>query len=51
VPLAILGDVRTDDVRRFGERACAKGGLNRICGRSLMGILLDVSNRAKLFGA
>ncbi len=51
VPVAILGDVRTDDVTKYAERSCAKGGLCRICGRSLMGIMLDVSNRAKLFGA
>ncbi|MEM4347943.1 MAG: 2,3-bisphosphoglycerate-independent phosphoglycerate mutase [Candidatus Altiarchaeota archaeon] len=51
VPVAILGDVRSDDIKKFTERDCAKGGLNRICGRNLMGILLDLSNRAKLFGA
>jgi 2,3-bisphosphoglycerate-independent phosphoglycerate mutase len=51
VPIAILGDVRTDDVTKYAERSCAKGGLSRICGRSLMGIVLDISNRAKLFGA
>lgn len=51
VPLVILGDVRTDDVTNFSERSCAKGGLLRICGRSLMGILLDLGGRSKLFGA
>ncbi len=51
VPVAIIGDVRTDDVSRFTERGCAKGGLTRICGRDLMNILLDVANRAPLFGA
>lgn len=51
VPLVIHGDVRTDDVVKFGERDCAKGGLHRIRGRELMGIILDVSNRSKLFGA
>jgi 2,3-bisphosphoglycerate-independent phosphoglycerate mutase len=51
VPIAILGDVRTDHVDRFSERACARGGLNRICGGDLMSIVLDLSDRAKLFGA
>ncbi|OYT53286.1 MAG: phosphoglycerate mutase [Candidatus Altiarchaeales archaeon ex4484_2] len=51
VPIAILGDVRTDDVERFTERDCAKGGLNRIRGLYLVHILLDISNRIKLFGA
>ncbi len=51
VPIAILGDVRTDDVERFTERDCARGGLNRIRGLYLLNILLDISNRIKLFGA
>jgi 2,3-bisphosphoglycerate-independent phosphoglycerate mutase len=51
VPIAILGDVRTDDVKKFSERSCAKGGLNRIHGRNLVNILLDLSDKAKLFGA
>ena len=51
VPIAILGDVRADDVKRFTERDCAKGGLNRICGINLMDIIMDLSNRSKLFGA
>ncbi len=50
-PIAILGDVRTDSVKEFTERNCAHGGLGRICGRDLMNILLDISNRARLFGA
>jgi 2,3-bisphosphoglycerate-independent phosphoglycerate mutase len=51
VPIAIIGDVRSDDVSRYTERDCAKGGLCRICGRDLMNIILDLANRAKLFGA
>jgi len=51
VPLVIFGDVRTDDVSKYSERACAKGGLLRICGRSLMGIVLDAGGKSKLFGA
>ncbi len=51
VPLVILGDVRTDDVMNFSERSCVKGGLLRICGRSLMGIILDLGGKSKLFGA
>ncbi|MBN2014272.1 MAG: 2,3-bisphosphoglycerate-independent phosphoglycerate mutase [Candidatus Altiarchaeota archaeon] len=51
VPIAILGDVRVDQVDRFTERDCAKGGLLRICGNDLMGVILDISNTAKLFGA
>ncbi|RLI91070.1 MAG: 2,3-bisphosphoglycerate-independent phosphoglycerate mutase [Candidatus Altiarchaeales archaeon] len=51
VPIAILGDVRTDQVDKFTERECSKGGLNRICGIDLMHIILDLSDRAELFGA
>jgi len=51
VPIAILGDVRTDQVEKFTERECSKGGLNRICGIDLINIILDLSDRAKLFGA
>ncbi len=51
VPIAILGDVRTDSVKKFSERECAHGGLNRICGQDLMNILLDLTDRARLFGA
>ena len=51
VPIAILGDVRTDQVEKFTERDCSRGGLNRICGINLLDIILDLSDRAKLFGA
>jgi len=51
VPIAILGDVRTDSVKKFSERDCSKGGLNRICGRYLMDTILDLSDKARLFGA
>jgi len=51
VPICIFGDVRTDDVTKYSERTCAKGGLLRICGRNLMGIILDLGGKSKLFGA
>ena len=52
VPVAITGPyVRRDDVVEFGERACAKGGLNRIRGMDLMHILMDLLGRSKKFGA
>ncbi len=51
VPLVITGDVRVDSVKRFDERSCSSGGMNRICGRDLMAILLDLSDNARLFGA
>jgi len=52
VPVLIRGDgVRMDDVVRFDEYACAKGGLSRIRGCDLMPIALDLINKAHKFGA
>ncbi|CEG12883.1 2,3-bisphosphoglycerate-independent phosphoglycerate mutase (fragment) [groundwater metagenome] len=51
VPLAILGDVRTDEISKFSERECAKGGLGVIKGTDLLNILMDLSGRGKKFGA
>ncbi|MGD1005157.1 MAG: 2,3-bisphosphoglycerate-independent phosphoglycerate mutase [Methanoregulaceae archaeon] len=52
VPVIIWGDgVRTDDVVRFDEISCPKGGLNRIPGSSLVPTALDLINRAHKYGA
>ncbi|MFA4860444.1 2,3-bisphosphoglycerate-independent phosphoglycerate mutase [Methanoregula sp.] len=52
VPVIIRGDgVRTDDVVRFDEFSCAKGGLCRITGSALMPIALDLINRSHKYGA
>ncbi len=52
VPVIIRGDgVRMDDVVRFDEYTCAKGGLLRIRGCDLMPIALDLINKAHKFGA
>jgi 2,3-bisphosphoglycerate-independent phosphoglycerate mutase len=52
VPVAITGPgVRFDDVEEFGERACVKGGLNRIRGMDLMPILMSFLGKTKKFGA
>ncbi|MDH7477043.1 MAG: 2,3-bisphosphoglycerate-independent phosphoglycerate mutase [Candidatus Bathyarchaeota archaeon] len=52
VPIAIAGPyVRCDDVKEFGERSCAKGGLNRIRGVDLMPILMNFLGKTKKFGA
>jgi 2,3-bisphosphoglycerate-independent phosphoglycerate mutase len=52
VPVIIRGDgVRMDDVVRFDEYSCARGGLNRIHGCDLMPIALDLVNRAHKYGA
>jgi 2,3-bisphosphoglycerate-independent phosphoglycerate mutase len=52
VPVAITGPyVCRDNVEEFGERACAKGGLNRIRGMDLMPILMNLIGKTKKFGA
>jgi len=52
VPLAITGPgVRTDDIKEFSERACARGGLGRIRGIDLMPTLMNLLGKAKKFGA
>jgi 2,3-bisphosphoglycerate-independent phosphoglycerate mutase len=52
VPVVIHGDgVRIDDVTTFDEISCAKGGLHRICGESLMPIITDIIDRAHKYGA
>jgi 2,3-bisphosphoglycerate-independent phosphoglycerate mutase len=52
VPVIIRGDgVRMDDVVKFDEYSCAKGGLNRITGAAIMPMALDLINKAHKFGA
>jgi 2,3-bisphosphoglycerate-independent phosphoglycerate mutase len=52
VPVLIRGDgVRMDDVVRFDEFRCARGGLNRIRGCDLIPTALDLINKAHKFGA
>ncbi|MFC2154010.1 2,3-bisphosphoglycerate-independent phosphoglycerate mutase, partial [Candidatus Altiarchaeota archaeon] len=50
-PILISGPgVRTDDVKEFGERACAKGYLGRIKGLDLMPEVLNLIGKAELYG-
>ncbi|MFA5331701.1 MAG: 2,3-bisphosphoglycerate-independent phosphoglycerate mutase [Methanoregula sp.] len=52
VPVLIRGDgVRVDDVTEFGERSCAKGGLNRITGAGLLPTAIDLINLTHKYGA
>jgi 2,3-bisphosphoglycerate-independent phosphoglycerate mutase len=52
VPVIIRGEgVRMDDVVRFDEYSCARGGLCRIRGTDILPIALDLVNRTHKFGA
>jgi 2,3-bisphosphoglycerate-independent phosphoglycerate mutase len=52
VPVAIAGPyLRVDDVTKYDERACAKGGLHRIRGLELMPILMGLLGKTEKFGS
>ncbi len=52
VPFMIYAEpIRPDDVKEFGERACAKGLWGIIEGRMLMRIALSYAGKLKKFGA
>jgi 2,3-bisphosphoglycerate-independent phosphoglycerate mutase len=52
VPAVIYGpEVRTDNVKRFNEKACAKGALGRIRGMDLMPIIMNLIGKTQKFGA
>jgi len=52
VPVTIYGGrERTDNVEKFSERACAKGGLGHIKGLDLMPVIIDLLGKSKLYGA
>lgn len=52
VPIILAGPgVRTDDVKEFSERACARGGLHRIRGMDLMPIMVNLLGKSIKFGA
>ncbi len=51
VPVMIRGKlVRVDDVSSFNELSCARGGLGLLRGPELMYHILDLTDRAKLWG-
>lgn len=52
VPILIAGgaNVLADDVTAFGERAAVHGGLGRVYGTDLMPLLLNLTDRVRLYG-
>jgi 2,3-bisphosphoglycerate-independent phosphoglycerate mutase len=51
VPILIHGQgVRIDEIDRFDEFACSKGGLGRIRGLDILNILFDLANITKMYG-
>lgn len=52
VPILMCGEgVRKDNVKEFGERSCATGGLGRIKGLDIMPEIINLLGKAKLIGA
>ncbi len=51
VPILVHGGERIDDVRRFDEISCAKGGLGHIRGKDIMPLLLNITGRAQKYGS
>lgn len=52
VPSFMSGpDVRVDDVKEYGERACAKGIINQYTGAQLMATIMDYLWFSKKYGA
>lgn len=52
VPVLISGPgVRADEVKTYGERSAARGGLGRIIGKDLMPTIADLMGKTEIFGA
>ncbi|QLJ52806.1 MAG: Phosphoglycerate mutase (2,3-diphosphoglycerate-independent), archaeal type [Candidatus Fermentimicrarchaeum limneticum] len=52
LPIVIYGEgVRVDDVKRFDEISCMKGGLGHIRGLDVMPIMLSLIGKTKIFGS
>jgi len=52
LPIAVYGEgVRVDDVRRFDEISCMKGGLGHITGLNVMPLMLSFIGKTKIFGS
>jgi 2,3-bisphosphoglycerate-independent phosphoglycerate mutase len=51
VPILVHGGERKDDVRKFDEMSCAKGGLGHIKGRHVIPLILNITGRAQKYGS
>lgn len=51
VPILVYKGERKDDVKRFDEASCAKGGLGHIRGKDIIHLILNVTGRAQKYGS
>lgn len=51
VPILVYRGERCDDVKKFDEISCMKGGLGHMKGRNLMPLILNAMGRAEKYGS
>jgi 2,3-bisphosphoglycerate-independent phosphoglycerate mutase len=51
VPILVYRGERSDDVSRFDEISCAKGGLGHIRGKDVVPLILNITGRAAKYGS
>ncbi len=51
VPILVYRGERVDDVKRFDEISCAKGGLGNVRGKDIIPLILNITRRAEKFGS
>ena len=51
VPILVFGGERNDDVKRFDEISCAKGGLGHLKGKDVIPLILNITGRAEKYGS
>jgi 2,3-bisphosphoglycerate-independent phosphoglycerate mutase len=51
VPILVYRGERVDDVKKFDEISCAKGGLGHIRGKDIVPLILNITGRAEKFGS
>lgn len=51
VPILVYRGERTDDVKKFDELSCAKGGLGNVRGKDIIPLILNITRRAEKYGS
>jgi len=51
VPVLVYRGERKDDVKKFDEISCAKGGLGHIKGKNIIPLILNITEKAEKYGS
>lgn len=51
VPVLVYGGERKDDVKKFDEMSCARGGLGHIKGKNIIPLILNLTGKAEKYGS